>query len=177
MAQLKKVYFDNTMFVDVVKVDLAKSVEEDRVRDVWMAKRLMEAHRDKEVQVCTSMLTIAECTHGGDGDVSDRAQFLIEKLLMSGDYVHLIQMTPFVASSARDLRWKHNINLKGADGVHASSALAHGCHELVTTDHRFNRLHNHRAAFEALGLRIVHARETECLPAKYRQIGMEGLGG
>lgn len=175
MAQLKRVYFDNTMFVDVVKVDLGKPVEDDRAADVWAAKRLMEAHRDKEVQVSTSMLTVAECTHGGDGDVSDRAQFLIQKLLMSGDYVHLIQMTPFVASGARDLRWKHDINLKGADGVHAWSALAHGCQELVTSNGRFGRLHKHDAAFRALGLRIIHARDTDCLPAKYRQLGMEGL--
>lgn len=176
MAQLKKIYFDNTVFVDVVKVDLGKVVEEGRAKDVWTAKRLMDAHRDKEIQVCTSMLTVAECTHGGDGDVSERAQYLISKLLMSGDYVHLIQMTPFVASGARDLRWHHDINLKGADGIHASSALSHGCVELITTNGRFDRLHKHRDAFKSLGVKITRARDTECLPAKYRQIDMEEFG-
>lgn len=174
MAQLKRVYFDNTMFVDVVKVDLGKAIDSDRSVDVWMAKRLMEAHRDKEVKVLTSTLTIAECTHGGEGDISERAQFLISKLLTSGDYVHLIQMTPFIATAARDLRWQHGINLKGADGVHASSALSRSCDEFVTTDARFGRLHVHQEAFERLGMRVVLARDSACLPAKYRQFGLGG---
>jgi len=174
VAQLKRIYFDNTMFVDVVKVDLGKKIDSSRSLDVWTAKRLMEAHRDKEVKVYTSTLTIAECTHGGDGDISERAQFLISKLLTSGDYVHLVQMTPFTATEARDLRWRHGINLKGADGIHAASALSMGCDEFVTTDGRFDRLHIHRAAFEALGIRIVRAQDTNCLPAKYRQMGLGG---
>ena len=91
MAAIKRIYFDTTMFVDVVKTGLGKGIDPDREEDVWTAKRLMEAHRDKELQVLTSALTIAECTHGGDGDVSERAQFLISKILTSGDYVHLIE--------------------------------------------------------------------------------------
>lgn len=177
MVKLKRVYFDNTMFVDMVKVELRKPVEDGRNQDVWMARRLMEAHRDKEVQVMTSMFTIAECTHAGEGDISEDARFLIDKLLTSGDYVHLIQMTPFMATDARDLRWKYDINLKGADSFHAASALSEGCQEFVTSDGRFGRLHKHAAKFEALGMRIIHARETRCLPAKYRQITLgEGFG-
>lgn len=171
MAQLKRVYFDNTVFVDVVKTDLGKSLDSDRSVDVWMAKRLMQAHRDKEVRVETSTLTIAECTHGGEGDISDRAQFLISKLLTSGDYVHLIQMTHFIATDARNLRWQHKINLKGADGIHAASALSAKCDEFITTDDRFNRLHDHRAAFEQLGMRIIRAQDSLCLPDKYRHVG------
>lgn len=172
MAKLKRVYFDNTMFIDVVRVDLGKPIEGGREQDVWMAKRLMEAHRDKEVQVMTSMFTIAECTHAGEGDISSDARFLIDKLLTSGDYVHLIQMSPFIAMDARDLRWKHNINLKGADAFHAASALNEGCEEFVTSNGRFGRLYGHYAAFEALGMRVIHARDTQCLPTKYRQINM-----
>lgn len=170
MAALRRIYFDSTMFVDVVKTDLGKGIA-DRELDVWTAKRLMEAHRDKEIQVLTSALTIAECTHGGDGDISERAQFLLSKLLTSGDYVHLIEMTPFIGIDARDLRWKHNINLKGVDGMHAASALSRGCEEFVTNNGRFGRLHVHNDAFKQLGLKIIHARDTELLPAKYRQLG------
>jgi len=174
VAELKRVYFDSTVFVDVVKVDLGKAVDSDRSLDVWMAKRLMEAHRDRELQVLTSALTIAECTHGGDGDVSERAQFLISKLLTSGDYVHLIQMSPFIATEARDLRWKSGINLRGADGVHAASALSERADEFITTDGRFDRLHIHKTAFEQLNPRIVRARDSTCLPAKYRQLDLGG---
>ena len=177
MAQLRRVYCDTTVFVDVVKFDLGKKLDSDRESDVWMAKRLMEAHRDKEVRVLTSVLTIAECSHGGDGDISERAQFLIDKLLTSGDYVHLIQTTPFLAAAGRNLRWQNGINLKGADAVHAASALSENCDELLTTNGRFDRLHVHREAFEQLGLRIVKPRDSGCLPDKYRQLGLgEDLG-
>lgn len=175
MAALKRPYFDSTVFVDVIKNDLGKVIDSGRAQDVWMAKRLMQAHRDKEVKVETSILTIAECTHGGDGDVSERAQFLISKLLTSGDYVHLIQMTHFIAADAQNLRWRHGINLKGADGVHAASALSAKCDELITTDGRFDRLYAHRAAFEQLGIRICRARDSSCLPEKYRQLGLGGI--
>ena len=172
MAGVRRAYFDATIFVDMVKTDLGKAIDADREADVWTAKRLMEAHRDKEVQVLTSIMTIAECTHGGDGDISDRAQFLIGKLLTSGDYVHLIETTPFIAIEARDLRWKHNINLKAADGMHAASALSRNCEEFITSNGRFGRLHVHEAAFNQLGLRVVHARDTQLLPTKYRQLGL-----
>lgn len=171
MADLRRTYFDTTMFVDVVKTDLGKGADPDRELDVWTAKRLMEAHRDKELQVLTSAITIAECTHAGEGDISDRAQFLLSKLLTSGDYVHLIETTPFIGIDARNLRWQHGINLKGADGVHAASALSRRCEEFVTNDGRFNRLYGHREAFKKLGLRIIRARETLILPTKYRQLG------
>lgn len=170
---MRRVYFDTTMFVDMVKTDLGKAIDADREADVWTAKRLMEAHRDKEIQVLTSIITIAECTHGGDGDISERAQFLIGKLLTSGDYVHLIETTPFIAIEARDLRWKHNINLKGPDGMHAASALSRNCEEFITTNGRFGRLHAHDSAFNQLGLKIIHARDTKMLPSKYRQLGFD----
>jgi hypothetical protein len=172
MVSLRRAYFDSTMFVDMVKTDLGKAIEADREADVWTAKRLMEAHRDKEIQVLTSILTIAECTHGGDGDISERARFLMDKLLTSGDYVHLVETTPFIAKQARDLRWDHNINLKGPDGVHAASAISRQCEEFVTSNGRFNRLHVHQAAFQQLGLKIIRARDSQLLPTKYRQLGL-----
>lgn len=38
MAQLKRVYFDNTIFVDVVKTDLGKELAADRAADVGQAR-------------------------------------------------------------------------------------------------------------------------------------------
>jgi len=172
MVALRRVYFDTTIFVDMVKADLGKGIDPAREPDVWTAKRLMEAHRDKELQVLTSTLTIAECTHGGDGDISQRAQFLLDKLLTSGDYVHLIETTPFIATDARNLRWKHSINLRGADGIHAASAISRQCEEFVTSNGRFGRLHVHQSAFAQLGLRIIRAQDSLLLPAKYRQLGL-----
>jgi hypothetical protein len=52
-----------------------------------------------------------------------RVRDLFTRLLMSGQYVRLIQPTPFVAAEARDLRWKHAILLSGAGYIHVASAL------------------------------------------------------
>jgi hypothetical protein len=90
------------------------------------------------------------------------------ELLMSGQYVRLIQPTPFIATDARDLRWKHGINLAGADGLHIASALDRKCEEFVTTDTR-PKMVAAKPVLAGLGLRMIHASETQCLPAKYLQ--------
>ncbi len=172
MTSLRRVYLDSTAFIDMVKADLGKTLPPERESDVWLTKRLLEAHRDKEIKVLTSTLTIAECTHAGDGDASVPVQTLLNKLLMSGDYVELVQMTPFVATDARDLRWVHGVNLKGADAIHVASAISGKCEEFITANGRFGRLFNHKVALEKLGVMVVQGRDTECLPNKYRQLGM-----
>jgi hypothetical protein len=67
MAEARRVYIDSCCFIDMVKVKLGKVLNSDRELDVWHLKHLLEAHRDKEVELFTSTLTIAECSHGGDG--------------------------------------------------------------------------------------------------------------
>lgn len=171
---VRKVYLDSTAIIDIVKTEVGASVEPGRQSDSWNCQQLMEAHRNNDVKVLTSTLTIAECTHA-DGDTSDKVQNLLTKLLTSGDYVELVQMTPFIATDARDLRWKHNISLKGADSIHAASAISMGCEEMLTANGRFPRLEKFSSAFSKLGLQILQARNTQILPAKYRQtdLGLE----
>lgn len=171
MIELKRVYLDSTVIVDMVKVDIGKAVADDRELDVWHARQLLEAHRNKDVKVLTSTLTIAECTHGGEGEIGADVQRILNGILTSGDYLELIQMTPFVAMDARDLRWNHGITLRGADGIHVASAISERCDELLTTDGKMGRLHHHRDKLLSLGLTVCPARETTSLPAKYRQTG------
>jgi hypothetical protein len=70
MTDAIKSYIDACCFIDMVKTKVGKFLIAEREHDVWHLKRLLEAHRDKEVEVYTSTLTIAECSHGGDGDIS-----------------------------------------------------------------------------------------------------------
>src|SRR5262249_7650853 len=123
MADVRKTYVDSCCFIEMVKTKLGKTLTQERELDVWFLKRLLEANRDKEVEIYTSTLTIAECSHGGDGDISPTVKSEFDRLLMSGQYVRLVQMTPFIAVDARDLRWTHGIALRGADSVHIASAL------------------------------------------------------
>jgi predicted nucleic acid-binding protein len=150
MADVRRVYIDSCGFIDMVKTNIGKSLDTEREYDVWFLKRLLEAARDKEIEIYTSTLTIAECTHGGDGEISDRIKSTFSLLLTSGQYVRLVQPTPFIATDARDLRWKYVISLKGADSIHVASAIDRKCEELLTSDGRLQRLSTHKDALSRL---------------------------
>lgn len=175
MADLPRVYVDACCFIDMVKTGVgATRIESDREHDVWHLKRLLEANRDREMEIYTSTLTIAECQHAGDGDdVSSAVKERFSALLMSGQYVRLVEVTPFIAQDARDLRWVRNVALKGADSVHVASALDRKCGEFLTTNGRFKRVDTYSGELTTLGLAVRRARETQLLPSKYRQLRLE----
>jgi predicted nucleic acid-binding protein len=172
MADVRKVYVDACSFIDMVKIKVGKSVTEEREQDVWHLKRLLEANRDKEVEIYSSTVSIAECTHAGENDIRPPVKSEFDRLLMSGQYVRLVQLTPFIAVDARDLRWIHGINLKGADSIHVASALAMKCEEFLTTNGRLERLGGAQTTLARLGLRIRSGRDTQCLPERYRQLSL-----
>ncbi len=172
MSNGQKVYLDACCFIDMVKTHIKKTLENDRELDVWHLKRLLEAHRDKEIEIFTSTLSIAECSHGGDGDISPAVKSEFTRLLMSGQYVRLVQLTPFIAIDARDLRWAHGIPLRGADSIHIASALAMKCDEFLSANGRLNRLNLVNTTLAKLGLHVRSGRDTQCLPEKYRQLSL-----
>ena len=167
-------YFDACCFIEAVKHDIGIQVSTDRQRDIWHYKQLMQANRDGEISVHTSVLTIAECSHA-HGDVSDAVKSAFRRLLLSGQYLTLVQPTPMIGEAARDLRWVHSMNLKGSDALHLASALDRSCEEFITLDSGINRIKN-REKFLALGMRLIEGRSTQCLPQKYRQLELGGGG-
>ncbi len=104
MAEIRRVYIDSCCFIDMVQVAITGQSTDNREVDVWHFKRLFEAARDKEVSLFTSTLTLAECQHVGDDKITDEVKSNFNRLLMSGQYVNLVQATPFIAQDARDLR-------------------------------------------------------------------------
>jgi hypothetical protein len=76
----------------MVKTHVGKTLVEEREHDVWHLKRLLEAHRDKEIELYTSTLTIAECCHVGDPDINPTVKSEFTRLLVSGQYVRLVQV-------------------------------------------------------------------------------------
>jgi hypothetical protein len=170
MADQRRSYIDTCCFIDLVKTELGDTLTTDKQSDVWFLKKLLEANRDGEVELFTSTLTIAECRHAGQTPVSEQVQSAFRRLLMSGQYVRLVQMTPFIAEDARDLTWKHGISLKGADSIHGASALDRKCDEMLTGNGRMIRLGGSGDALSRLGLAVREGRDTVCLPEKYRQL-------
>lgn len=173
MADNRRVYVDSCCFIDMVRVDIGLRSDGDRELDVWYLKRLLEANRDREVDIFTSTLAIAECMHVGEQDVSADVKSRFDRLLLSGQYVKLVQVTPFIAQDARDLRWVHGIAVSGADGLHVASAISMKCEEFISADKRLSRAMKYRDSLFKLGISPVSGRDTQCLPVKYRQEGMK----
>jgi PIN domain len=172
MADKPAIYLDACCFIDMVKEAVGQNLAADRSADVWFLKQITQACRDNELDVFTSVISIAECTHA-DGDMSPPVKARFESLLMSGQYVKLVQPTPFIATDARDLRWKHGISLRGADAMHVASALDRKCEEFITTDGQAKKMAA-KATLAQLGLRVIRANETKCLPGKYFQFVLPG---
>jgi hypothetical protein len=170
MVDARRIYMDACCFIDMVKTKVGKVVAQERESDVWHLKRLLEANRDKEIEIYSSTISIAECSHAGDNDISPTVKSEFDRLLMSGQYVRLVQLTPFIATDARDLRWVHGINLKGADSIHVASALAVKCEEFLSANGRLQRLSGAGNILVRLGLHVRNGRQTQCLPERYRQL-------
>lgn len=173
MPEARRAYIDSCCFIDMVKTDVGRTLSSDRELDVWHLKRLLEANRDGEVELFTSTLSIAECTHIGDEDLNAEVKSAFERLLLSGQYVRLVQITPFIAQDARDLRWIHGIAARGADSIHLASASAMRCEEFISSDVKLQRASTHSNQLARLGLYPKRGQETACLPAKYRQLNFD----
>lgn len=140
MAELRRAYVDSCCFIDMVKTSVGQVLSTEKAEDVWYLKRLLEAHRDGEVALYTSTMTIAECSHIGEERPSEKVKSEFTRLLTSGQYVRLVQATPFIAQDARDLRWNHGIALRGMDTVHVASALQMKCEEFISSNGKLVRM-------------------------------------
>ncbi len=164
MADGPKIYVDSTCFIDAAKQQIG-ILPTDRIQDIWFFWKLLEAHRESDLVLFASILSIAECTHA-DGNMDDKVKGLFTRLLLSGQHVRLVQPTPFIAEDARNLRWDYGVNLSGADYLHVASALDRQCVELLTTDGKMLKA---GSKLSERGLRVVSPSQTERLPEKYRQ--------
>ena len=165
-----RIYMDACCFIDMAKNDAGK-LTTATVDDLWHLHRLMDAAKNKDIEIYTATLTIAECTHINDQKdsqttVSEETKILFKKMLTSGQVVILVQDTVLVAQKARDLLWVDGVNFRGADAIHVASAFEAACSELITTD---NRISKHKDEMAKKGLRIIPPRDTMLLPGEYRQ--------
>lgn len=175
MPDLRRIYVDSCCFIDLVKSEGGSVLSEDKKHDVWFLRRLFEAHRDGEVYVCTSVLSIAECRHVGDDDLTEAVKSRFNRFLTSGQYVRLVGLTPFTAQDARDLQWVHGIKgIRGADSIHIATALDMKCEEFLSANGKLKRVGAHSGPLARLGLYVKQPKDTACLPAKYRQMELDG---
>ena len=168
MSNLPRIYVDACPIIDLVKHRLKMESAEDRQKDAWFMDRLIHAARMRKVELFTSTLTIAECTHVKDQKKDKEAQPFFLGLLASGKSgFALVQPTVPIAEQARNLRWIHGLALKGADAIHVASALAMKCDEFVTTDSK--GLLQRSEALAKLNLCVCRPSDTKLLPPEFLQ--------
>lgn len=174
-----KVYLDTTCFIDAAQHQVGVSQNKAVEGQVWYYKKLLEASRAGDIEVYTSMLTVAEALCVRDGDNKkvhdEEVQRLFKGLLTSGKGgVSLVQPHLRIVLRARDFKWKDGINLKPYDSVHLASALDRQCSEFITTDPDFL---NKFDALDQLGIKPVLGTNTLALPIKYRIQSMLEVDG
>jgi len=173
---VERVYLDACCFVELAKGKFGKALVEDG-KHLWYLQALLRASRAGKLEVFTSTISISECVTVGDGPPSPEVQQLFMGMLTSGrGGVLLVQPDLWVVERARDLRWKHEINLGSPDNIHVASALEAGCTEMVTLDGLSGKRKSILAAAErlkALGLRVAAPCDTALIPDAFRQEQME----
>lgn len=174
MTDKPKIYLDAAPIIDLVKFKVGVGINPEREQDTWHLQQLLKAARADEIEIYTSTLTIAECTHVEDKAKLELAKPLFLQLLTSGrGGVRLVQPILAIVEDARNLRWSHGIHLKGMDSVHAATALKFRCDEFL---HRDGKIGGAGAAFQALGMRVCAPSDTKLLPSEYRQDSLPMVG-
>ena len=164
MPAKPRVYIDSCCFIELALQSIGKHKTE-RDDDLWHLKALFDAALDEKIELLTSTLSIAECTHAG-GDVSEDVKTLFKRLLTSGRFVLLVQDSVLVAERARNLRWAHGLSFSGADAIHIASAMEMKCDEFLTWD---EKIHAQAVALGNLSIPVHFPRDTAALPMEYRQ--------
>jgi predicted nucleic acid-binding protein len=164
-----RIYIETSPLIDVIKGRVRVQVDQDRLNDVWHVEACLRAALAGDIEVVTSMLTIAECRRAKQGKPpTEEMKKVIRSVLASGKVFHLAEVTQTIAETARDLEWEHGINLSGADAVHVATAFRTGCKEFFTLDGR-GPIKNATQIKAKLGLNVMRAAQTQILPSDYRQ--------
>lgn len=161
------IYSDANPIIELAKY--ARGAHEPgRALDVDFMRKILAAANNGEVELYTSSISVAECVHAG-GDSGPEVQRFYIGTLTSGRMFKLVQDSIFLAEKARDLRWKHNLNLKGADAIHVASAIEAQATEFLTwdTDISKPKVADKMKVLSLFGVSVITPKETKLLPPLY----------
>lgn len=160
-------YMDACCLIEAVKGRLGRTSTHDP-EQVDMIHRLLRASRAGEIDVYTSMLSVAEVLYVDKDERPPGVETrdIIDRLLFSGrDGVKLVGTSPSIAKRARDLAWGSDIYTRSIDLLHVASALECRSTELITLDGRLAKKLNRT---EVSGVRLIDPIQTANLPDEYR---------
>src|SRR5574338_119508 len=171
MADEIKVYLDSCCFIDLAKQAKGFPLTQEKTDGAWYSWKLLEAARDRKLQIYTSAFTQVECIGVKGKDVANSPMIfdaevrrLFDSILASGkSEVVPIQPTYFISKAARDLYWNTGVTCKPADRLHLATAISVGCTEFLTGDGRINQTQRRLVARE-FGLEVLSPKDTKSLP-------------
>jgi predicted nucleic acid-binding protein len=167
MSYLPRIYCDANPIIQLAKKGIG-IIDPARTRDLEYLEEMLKAANNEELDLFTSSISIAECVHA-EGDYSQSVQEFFVGVLSSGSMFKLVQDSIFVCEQARQLRWKHNINLKGMDAIHVASAIEANCGEFLTWDNGIGSSRNalKTQALAIHGIRVITPSESLLIPPAY----------
>jgi predicted nucleic acid-binding protein len=157
------IYSDANQIIELAKLGRGTH-DPARALDLEYLQRLLQAANNKDISLYTSSISIAECVAAGN-DIGKEVQEFFIGVLTSGRMFKLVQDSIFVAEQARDLRWDHGINLKGADAIHVASAVEAQCTEFLTWDTDITK--PKVQLLSKLGIAVITPSQTKLLPPIY----------
>jgi predicted nucleic acid-binding protein len=176
--RLPRVYADANIIIEFAK-QARKLHDTVRENDLWFFGQMLRAAGDGVIEVLTSSISLAECTHIKDDTDPTNIQVIydqtlqefLRRLISSGTLIKLVQDSVFVAEKARDLLWKHGLRLKPADSIHIASALDAECGEFLSWDTDVNKqnMADKISKLRAEGLAVILPSQSQILPVEYKQ--------
>jgi predicted nucleic acid-binding protein len=123
LNELNRLYVDANVFIYFVEGDGAE-------RETAAALFVEAAERD--IQLVTSEITIAECLRGTHKNSDETAASTYRDLLSNGDIVELVTADPVLYEYAALAGF--TFSLKLVDAIHVASAVIGECEGLLTND-------------------------------------------
>lgn len=172
---VSKLYIDACCIIEFLRGDLGKPLSDTRANEVDFLKRILSAGRDDNLEVFTSLLTVAEVTKAGDDKPDDSMKRRIERLILSGrDGIKVVGLNPAIAMLARDLCTDDGIKGRSADRVHLATAIHVGVTEFLTFDAKLEKRVKKK---DVRGCKLILPSKSLLLPTQYRSTDMfEGKG-
>lgn len=161
------IYSDANPIIELAKFARGTH-DQERTLDLDFMRKILAAANNTEIELYTSSISVAECVAAGD-DWGPEVQRFFIGTLTSGRMFKLVQDSIFLAEKARDLRWKHDIRLKGADAIHVASAIEAQAAEFLTWDADISKpkVADKMKVLASFGVSVITPKETKLLPPLY----------
>ena len=138
---MKRVYWDSCCFIDYLEGN-------ERGRQV---RGVLERAQNGELVIVTSVLTLVEVL--GEKNASERDKQKIKEAMRPQCGIQLVDLTRYLAESAREFVWQYGYHKHSKDAVHLATALYVTKYQAIDEIHSFDndllKLDGH------VGIRIV----------------------